>query len=187
MSGHLCLYRNTVEINDLFYKTDQPENSALSYRYAFTSPFPCYFDEHLGMDRISNTVSWYDSFYENYMIDIYPGTYEFSTFTNKYPFIVEWKNKMILKKSIDSVSSKEFMYVHFQKRDLKVEKDTRFDIPIYITPNGISNDFKYLVTKTDKLRYIIIFKRNRIKRILKRIKQYSFLKYVKHIWYIKSI
>jgi len=176
--GHLCFYKNTPYMNSLYLKTDESTNNAISYKYAFTQEFPCFFDETKGINLVSDLCKWYHEDYENFIIDIFPDDFEFHSWSDKRKFIVKWENGKIYKVFLDNKSQQEYMYVHFQKRVMKCECD--LSEVIYIRPNIFSNNSDYYVSKYTVYFYKLYLFRMRLRRVWKRIRQFGFLKYITH-------
>jgi hypothetical protein len=179
--GHLCLYRNIYFMNHLFEKTDDSKNEAISFRRAFTVEYPCFFDEMKGMNLVSNQCKWYqDVDYEKYIIDVFPGDLEFHDWCNMRTYMVKYQDKKIYKIYLDSKGAKaeEYMYVHFQKRKMRME--CKVCNMFYIKPNVFSNNDSYSISKWQSYIYKWLFLKSRVERAIQRIKKFGLLTFIKY-------
>lgn len=141
--GHLCLYRNTVEVNNRF----RLPGSVTNYKEVFTSNSSFAFDELSGMARIyqKNGFKMFSkrifvdisTMFERYrMIDIYPldkkaKNYKRQTFC--------WESgKVFHEFELNSkVLRDEYMYIHFQKRpNYQIDDQLLSADAFYITNKG---------------------------------------------------
>ena len=113
-NGHFSLYRNTIEMNNLFKK----EGSLFNYKEVFQSNENFAFDEYTGINMIvkKNNIKCY---YINDFADINKASkrYICKNHNNyKYQFY-EYNNGKILKIYYDNETKEiEMMYLHFQKK-----------------------------------------------------------------------
>lgn len=121
--GHFTLYRNNMEVNESFMK------AVPSYRSVFTSDLVFHFDEHPGTggywfknlpDRIYEKIIFDDLNWKKYkFIDVH----KFNTLDrNRKYFIYLFEDGKLYRCFWDGrkVDREEIMYVHFQKRFMKV-------------------------------------------------------------------
>lgn len=151
--GHLCLYKNNEEMNHLFSIERYPE--ICTYRYAFSTNFPCHFDEWGGVSLIAERmdIPRYDH------IDFADIRYQHHNFMlaqkqNKYiPQIFCWDKGKIIRYYIENrqIKTDEYCYIHLQKRAMEVCVDTS-DKGYLIIPNQFIED-KKLITLDDLLRW----------------------------------
>ena len=159
--GHLCLYRNTEEVNS-YYTLLGSHNG--DYKEVFSNPESFYFDELGGIFQIYLTNKL-PMFTKRIFADI----------TNKYrryrlselAYLDEpvrnydyqvfyWENGKTYRAYIENgiVKYEEFMYVHFQKRpNYEIDFDVDLVNAFYITNQGFIPKEADVVTKNDIQRY----------------------------------
>ena len=159
--GHLCLYRNTEEVNS-YYTLLGSHNG--DYKEVFSNPESFYFDELGGIFQIYLTNKL-PMFTKRIFADI----------TNKYrryrlselAYLDEpvrnydyqvfyWENGKTYRAYIENgiVTYEEFMYVHFQKRpNYEIDFDVDLVNAFYITNQGFIPKEADVVTKNDIQRY----------------------------------
>lgn len=124
--GHFCLYRNTVQVNGIYRLSTEP-----NYKQVFTFSEGCAFDEYWGTSRYWN-MCFPDRFYQAYVFDdVDCLKYTFHAQKRKIEdkekssFIYEFnRGKLFRVYEQDGVLHKdETMYVHFQKRKMRLEVD----------------------------------------------------------------
>lgn len=114
--GHFTLYRNSSEINCL-YKTDMGVEPY--YKTVFTSPKPFAFDEYPGIAKIFRFLDI--PVYEQMpFVDVWTNLRCFVRTTNKAEKLVfEYEEGKLY--ALSKKQKEEIMYVHFQKRSMKVK------------------------------------------------------------------
>ncbi|WP_114747769.1 DUF6625 family protein [Pleomorphovibrio marinus] len=140
--GHLTLFKNKIEINTLFR---QPIRNKLVYKTAFTNSSHLYFDEWGKGDVSLNRIfEYYNNpvYLANIFHDLNPTKYSFKPFNtnpsenlNKHNCYI-WKNgHLYFTKNGSMTGIKEVLYVHFQKRKIKINGDLGDNF--VIVPNEI--------------------------------------------------
>lgn len=163
--GHLTLMKNEEEINEMFKKKLNGEEL---YKKVFQNEKSCFFDETWGGNRTINNIFEDQNipvFSINYSADIYPNKAEFiciksDTSENKIrrekwkqSFFI-YENGKILRYYMKNgkLTEKEYMYLHLQKRKMKLENIS--DINRYkIIPN-IFTDLEYSVIDENSFKKI---------------------------------
>ena len=177
VNGHFTLYRNSKENNELFMSNSR-------YKYVFESEKICKFDEEFGKD-FGDSIN--NIFVQNHkkikyiksMADIYVKSSNFKlTFyqEDKDCYYTESKDKSIFvwdngnlykyKKIKNKIECNEYLYIHLQKRPMKVSLSNYSKYKII--PNSIENiennnyktSFKGIKTKHLNLHYFIIRYKN---------------------------
>lgn len=128
--GHCCLIRNTQKMRKAYrYESD----TMVTYREVFSSPKAFCFDEQKGFGKycIDNNIMCYDNFtffdisimHDDYRIP----DYEKKQFEYMAHNIFEYDKGKLFLLSVNcgtmNLLRKEIMYVHFQKRSMKVNID----------------------------------------------------------------
>lgn len=142
--GHFSLVKNCPEYNRLFM---EPLNQKLMYRKVFTSNDSFNFDETF-MDKFNINMIFqskgYRVFKESYAADIYTKAFSFQLIdiNQQYEKGVNafflWDDGKLYRyiQEKNSIQRKEYMYIHLQKRKMKVNVDVN-DASIYkIIPNS---------------------------------------------------
>lgn len=137
--GHFTLMRSSLYN---FYRTsERRDNFATPYKKVFTSKCSCFFDELYGLNKMSGRLKKYPLI--NLVADIIPYRRDFYVFhrENEGSFTVKYDGKKIYQVFSDG-REKEVMYVHLQKRSLKIA-DGVSDKEFYITPDGFGTTAEY--------------------------------------------
>lgn len=126
--GHLCLFKNTARMNDLFKMA-----GGMSYKDVFSTDVPCYFDEFKGM-QLKTSKNNIKAMLAEVFLDIIPESVKLHTQTRALPEsyrilcfdlknyheqVLFWENGKAYHAYINSfgrVCAKEYIYIHFQKR-----------------------------------------------------------------------
>ena len=134
--GHFTLYRNCPATNRLpLEHADAPCGLAM----AMKTDLPCYFDE-VGMAAIARRVGM--RIYDNPdFADISPAKYRLSLAPickqeNKAGQRFYWSRGRVVRRSARDAED-EFMYIHLQKRQMKVSVDPAVDGEWEIRPNEL--------------------------------------------------
>lgn len=123
--GHLCLYRNCTEVNQLFRR----KGAMFSYEKTFKEKHYCGFDEHTGMTRICevNQIQTYkkvvcadiDPHYRAfYMMDEDSVEGEMAVENHKNQIFI-WENGKTWQIYLDdnmAIQRKEVSYIHFMRK-----------------------------------------------------------------------
>lgn len=154
--GHLTLFRNTEENNRLFMsQIDGRER----YKEVFSTPYICVFDEwqypsinHIFLDNHRNVFFWdfiadiypYDSYYHRVSWDVKRQTRLFNTEN----CMVQWKNGHVFLKWKEGKlwKQEEYLYVHFQKRNMRPNSLTNLS-SFYVIPErfaDVTEDVEHL-------------------------------------------
>lgn len=153
--GHFTLYRNTYEINRTFMK----EIDHISYRKVYTIEKSAYFDEdpmNYLFKKLGKKVFDYciysdiNLFYYDFRHADHP-----SKPHNYKKQIFIWENGHIYQyyKKAGNIEKQEWLYLHFQKRNLKVVSDGKYlGNKFLITNKGFVN-FDKEITEESILKY----------------------------------
>ncbi len=161
VNGHLTVLKNIDKINSLYklYYKD-----IINFIDAIKIEQPCFFDE-IYFNKIcdKNNIKTFEN--SELFADILPGYFEFIMKNNNI-------SKQIFKYSDGKLTrindNKEYIYIHLQKRKMKVDSTIDLNSNIYIYPNILSNKDNIIIKKDRKyrIRYIInYFKRFNINRV----------------------
>lgn len=159
--GHLTIYRNDKEVNDR-YKLNNPY---FNYKYILENKKHYGFDESRGIPRL---YKYYNIKYYEKISDFADINSKFSHFTTLRDYTSKqcfyWENGKIFRaiSKNNKIEVKEFMYIHFQKRNMPINFNNYNDkTNIYITNRGFfkkeNNCFKF--EELNKRNYIEEVKR----------------------------
>ena len=135
--GHFSLFKNTPKINAIYHLVQEP-----NYKQVFTFSEGCAFDEYYGISRYWD-LYLHDSFFQDKMyddIDCYK--YSFDPQLNREVdlecknFIYSFNNGRLFRicDKKGELCKIETMYVHFQKRNMKI--NTMVADQFMIVPNA---------------------------------------------------
>lgn len=112
--GHLSLYRNVAEINNVY----KSELGPLDYRKVFSTDKFCLFDETNGIDK-TFTLLGLPVFREEWVADVTPKSafLSMTAHANSLGQYFIWTNGKIKCVSL-SGNEREFIYIHLQKRQM---------------------------------------------------------------------
>lgn len=135
--GHCTLFRNNEEMVHLFMK--ESKNLENNYKIVYTTGHICHFDEGGGVNIIAEdlNINVYDG---PDLADIDEHRFEFrhyKTDIGDFPQLFEYDEGKLFCDYINDnkVCRKEYMYMHFQKRIMKIKED--IDLNHYmILPDG---------------------------------------------------
>lgn len=183
--GHLCLYRNTKEINRMILK--ELKESYLSAEMVFRTKYSAHFDESFLLERYVKNMNL--KVYRE--VDCADVDYMFLDFyiVNKCRQrenieYFEYRNGGVYGKKNNKLV--EFAYVHLQKREMNYffNKDFRLD-NIYIYPNIFSlsndNELENINTKKQKKNYHTKKNRELFIRKINNIKNGALIFRMKHL------
>lgn len=177
-NGHLSLYRNVDSVNRLFLNDGEyPEFNA---KEAFTLDEPCYFDEYRGMELKCIRLLDKSKFYDNRCVrlDMPPASLNFHYLNGKVVYC-EWQGGKLCVKGADG-SSQEFLYVHFQKRDIAVpDYGLLSENSFMLIPNAfvrVGVDAVYKHSAVECMKYKVRFK---IRQLRKTFKTYTLTEILK--------
>lgn len=189
--GHLSLYRNCDQMNNLYLRI-LPKGKAFDYRFVFSTKHPCFFDEHCGIERISKfdkvkMYTWPMGITKGVLADISPFSYEFrfsyqeERLANVY-FEYD-RGELYLCSSTQRVPA---VYAHFAKRKFTVSTNN-FD-HFRIMPNKYTDySDEYPVIALEESRaYEDFFIRNFRLMKIKRAFRLGFIKYLEKVIRKKS-
>ncbi len=116
--GHFTIYRNTIENNYSF----KLEGGTFDYKEVLMNPYNYAFDEMTGMNMIykKNNMMVYDE--KNYA-DISPSRKRICLYSDNYKYQqFYWEKGKCYRAYLNNeeVISKEYMYIHFQQKKLKL-------------------------------------------------------------------
>lgn len=200
-AGCFILYRTTKEMRELYKLSMEPENMAYPYKNAFQCPYPCYFDEYMGM----NILGWKygirgfrDQDKEQFVQDFTWQNLEFKSYITEDVFVFCWKDGKIYRYSYDEDgnvlenSQKEYMLVHIQKRKMDISfsmEEFEQRKCVWIMPNRFCLDCPekvYYSTKEIK-QYEALAKKEDRKRSLRNMKNFGLLSYIPHFFRTRRI
>lgn len=151
--GHFTLYRNTPFVNEVFKK------ALPSYKKVFTSELVFHFDEHPGTgkywfeklrERLYDEIIFDDLKWSKYQfVDVH----KYILDKNRKFFIYSYENGKLFRCfwENDCIGREEIMYVHFQKRNMKVKtpvSDFFTIVPNMFTEYKKQLDYDYLRANT---------------------------------------
>lgn len=142
--GALSFYKNTKKMNYLF-KRKVSYSDCLSYDYVYKTNFSLYFDEMgghkygFGQSTVAIREKDIDLYCNNDCADVKPTYFNFELYNSndKYDFFEYDKGKVWGIK--DGKRMKEYVYLHFQKRRIKVDDVLNIN-HFYIGPTIISSN-----------------------------------------------
>lgn len=167
-NGHLTLYKNETAVNQMFLQgTVEKRGLRYDYQTVFSSGRSFAFDERNGIQQLfdQNAVGTYKKIG---FADISPKYYSFRLDIGAedpaYLFSVEdhkdqlffWRDGHVYRCYYEAtMREEEFLYLHFQKRDLRLPKDRRdlFDQILLILPEGFVPLDKSELTQEDLRRF----------------------------------
>ena len=178
ITGHFSLYRNTKQMNELFM--DKGEYPEYNYEEAFTVKEACYFDEFRGMNLkcIRNGINVYHN--KQLFLDINPSKFEFVNRKGTKVFCV-WKDGKL--STIDANGDEEeWLYIHFQKRNIccgsiDENKNSFIMIPNFIRPE-LQNEC-YSLAGSGRIKNYIYSIKFYSNRVIKNLKDYSTIGMIK--------
>lgn len=147
--GHMILYKNDYENNRTFMK---PLNGEILYKKVFTSPQTLIFDETFGGKENINSIFEENSkkiFYEDlsFNIKIFPTHFIRTRFNYKnYNYDNEkyldalyvWNDGKLIRYFVkdNKLQTEEFLYMHFQQRNMKIDNKILEMNMFKIVPNS---------------------------------------------------
>lgn len=181
--GHLCLYRNTEQVNCRFLL----DGGTVTYKEAFSSPITMYFDEEKGMHGIYKKHG-FPYFEKRIFADIsrlcrrFRLTKQDPNYENQ---VFYWENGKVYRTYLekDGMHTEEFMYIHFSKRHFQKETfKAETAEAFFVGPEGFSLKQKGIPTKEEIVKFnrfsgkywellerkktMFIFKVKRLKKII---------------------
>lgn len=171
--GHLCLYRNTKDVNFMFLKQTP---GVRYYKNVFSSKISQCFDEICGMTPIWNSLRPNRVFRERPFDDIDYTKFRFNvvgTNSNK-SYVYSYKDGVLSRSFLDgdTVSYKEVCYVHFQKRKLSKADCLNFS-DYFIIPNKFvaPMELSPAIFRTLSREHIYLYPlRIKLKSVLRKVK-----------------
>lgn len=134
-NGHLVLYKNNKNINRMF---QEKIKNTLYYKTVFNTSINCCFDESMkGIIGIFEALN-IKSFYKKIFIDIEPSKYDFLEKDNRNCCYTYEKGN-IYKYFInnENLIKNEYLYIHFQKRNINYSEVDFYKNDKYIIDNTI--------------------------------------------------
>lgn len=187
--GHFTLFKNNTKCNRLYLKTVDKDNMAYPYDKVFKTGHSCYFDEYIGMGIVADLYCdkiFRDQKIENVVLDVPPYRYELYSDICKKEYYCEWVNGQLFRYLVDDsrrTHPQEFMYIHLQKRNMKIEfaegnidNINRF----YILADKFALTSDYCITQEMRLNKQKKDKLMAIKRVCKKFLQYGPIAGIKH-------
>lgn len=180
--GHLTIYRNTEEINTLFMK---PLDNVEVYKDIYKTPNMCCFDEwvsrsinNIFIQEKKNTfdgndfadIGAYNSYFQIVYFNIEDKKWYEEDIKNN---IFKWSNGKLFKlyENNNTINSKEYMYVHLQKRNMENSlKDSQCK-KFYIVPDKFIDCDNNIEQKLiSKYKYLTVFNYKALKRKVNNLK-----------------
>lgn len=145
--GHFSLFRNTNEINELFMK---PLDGVEYYKIVFSSPLSFNFDERFLDRKNINQIfrcEGYSVFDKTFCADIgRSNRFDLIVGDSREPVdktsLFVWNDGKLVRfqKNGNEVVSKEYLYIHLQKRKMKVNlTDEKHSTIFKIIPNSFDD------------------------------------------------
>jgi len=155
--GHLSIYKNTDIVNDYYKK----EYSGLDYKTILESPHHFGFDENKGMNLIYKE-NYIPMLVENVCADINYRYFEINVnrINVKHDYFIFDKGQ--LWGYNQGKPTKEYLYVHLQKRKMLYKKEIESLSKYYIFPISFSADANVQYNLLDKLYFTIKMLKNDI-------------------------
>lgn len=198
-AGFFILYKNNVENNNLYKKSDDSKNVAYSYKKAFTNNYACYFDEYMGMsilDWVYDIRVLRDQTEEQYCQDFSWNSLNFKSYKDGESFIFKWENGKLYKyitneySEIIDDSPKEILLCHIQKRHMDIKIDSSKEInSFWIVPNAYISDRPSgaLYSESDRYQFEIESQKRDKQRRISNLKQNGIIDYIPHYFTRKKI
>ncbi len=180
--GHLTIYRNTEEINTLFMK---PLDNVEVYKDIYKTPNMCCFDEwvprsinNIFIQEKKNTfdgsdfadIGAYNSYFQIVYFNIEDKKWYEEDIKNN---MFKWSNGKLFKlyENNNTINSKEYMYVHLQKRNMENSlKDSQCK-EFYIVPDKFIDCDNNIEQKLiSKYKYLTVFNYKALKRKVNNLK-----------------
>lgn len=169
--GAFSLYKNDVKMNTLF-KEKNDYKDCLSYNYVYRTNFSLYFDEMgghkygYGQSIVAIRDKNIKILLNNNCADIKPSHFSFELFisNDKYDYFEYLNGKLWGIRNNKRI--KEFVYLHFQKRKMKVDKDLN-PLHFYIGPDIISSNLNIIKNNLHNNIIKKEFYKNRFKQVSK--------------------
>ena len=128
--GHMCLYKNTEEVNALFMS-----QMGMNYKNVFQTDVICVFDEMIGMQDKFNKLGR-KTYKSRDMLDINPKHYKMDRVNswlseeqkknNNFEYqTFYWDNGSVYRAGVreDAIVTEEYIYIHFPKRKMPFNCD----------------------------------------------------------------
>jgi hypothetical protein len=174
-AGHFTIYKNT-NLNKFGFENILDSNGEKMYKYVYITNSSFYFDEFFGILKLYGVNKKY-SMYSNRSViaDILPQYRNFIV-CSQLEFkncIFQWKRdgdtcSLVGFYDKKEIKSKEFMYIHLQKRHMKinvVSSDNFFIVPDkFISARQVPKEYLYCFNY-----YRIYYIKYRIKRYFQRV------------------
>lgn len=179
--GHLSLYRNNKDINEMFMRKI---NNQYKYKEIYQYKYMCVFDEwskySINYIFLENNINIYS---KDIIADIAPYNYSFNLvhFDMKQKIwisdniknsIFKWEHGKIIRiwKHKDKIKTKEYMYLHMQKRKMKNKIKDKEEKNFYIVPNKfIQFNKKSELYNVNKYKLKTVFDYKKIKKNIEKI------------------
>ena len=171
--GHMTIYRNTDDVNTLFYYKHNYDD-CFSYRYVYSTDFVCAYDEWgtkygYGLSEILKREN-YDNYDSVDYADVFPQYFDFVLDDSQRSKIdyFEYKDGCIW--GWNNGEKREYAYVHLQKRNMVQDSGLNTE-HFYIYPNAFCSESKinpnYTVLRKEfKEKYIKAKTKTKIKKVL---------------------
>lgn len=177
--GALSIYKNVSKMNNLF-KEKNNYKDCLSYKYVYKTNFSLYFDEMgghrygYGQSMVAIRQKNIRVLINNYCADINPNFYNFQLFNSKEKYDYFEYNDGKIWGIKNGKREKEFVYLHFQKRNVKLDFNLNKNL-FYIGPTLITGNKEKVTHNVNdgvqKKRFIENLIKRKNKNAVKLIKQ----------------
>ena len=184
--GHLSLYRNCNQMNNLYLRV-LPRGMAFDYRFVYTTKHPCFFDEHCGIERIAKydkvkMYLWSMGLSKGVLADISTFAYDFD-FSYRgerlQEVFFEYENgELYLYSSTQKIPA---VYAHFAKRKFEICASNLDHFKII--PNKYTDSIEpyHSISSEDKREYAIAFAKSFRTMKIKRAFRMGFIKYMEKV------
>lgn len=153
--GHCSLCRNNELMNNLF----RVKVKCLpDYKQAYISDLSFLFDEKImryicNQEKIKvfdNTSIFFDANFHVHHFE--PNAYQCQSFLKDSPYVFEWNKGMLTcyYEKNNKLDQRKLLYLHMQKRPIKVLGAIDYNQPVYIFDNKISNKCDAITTASIK-------------------------------------
>lgn len=201
-AGHLSIYRNNDEMNNLYKRSADRDNMAYPYNRAFKTNYACYFDEYMGMSILvwQYKRSYADQTKEDMVQDFGWQRYDFASYIDGKSFVFQWKEGKLYKYIVDEqgiidpkeIEPKEYVELHIQKRRMNMNIDVnKLDelSEFWIYPNAYDAKMPTgpLYNEQKLKEYAEEIRRQDKRKRINNLKRYGLIDYIPHFLISKRI
>lgn len=197
-AGFFVLCQNTEEMRNLYKKSINKEVTVYPYTRMCKTDYSCYFDEFMGLSILSWKYihEYYDQTKEDFLQDFSWKRLDFNSYITHKSFVFHIDNGKVYEINVDDngiitddlssgYKGKEFLLVHIQKREMKLNLDLTDEEALddyWIYPNEYSKEMPkgVLYTQEDKEAYAEKIRISDKKKQWKNLRKNGIIQYVPH-------